>query len=287
MIYLLLAIFFSSGIAIIFKLFNKYGIHNTQAIIINYLLAVFAGYIASRTNLSLSEIVDKSWFYLAIVIGTAFITTFFIYAISSQKAGVAISAVASRMSVLIPVLIGIIVYGEKISIVIFVGVALSLFAFFLILQKRSGINVNYKYLILPIILFLGFGFNDSMLKHVQKFYISINEYYIFLTLVFFVALIIGLILFLIENIRSKNRIKLEIKNIGAGVILGVFNFLSTYYFLKGMNFFESAIYFPVLNTGIVTVGAIAGRFLFKEEFTNKNWMGVVLAILAIFMLTLG
>ncbi|MBS4012207.1 MAG: EamA family transporter [Bacteroidetes bacterium] len=287
MIYLILAIFFSSGIAIIFKLFNKYGIHNTQAIIINYLLAVFAGYFASRTNLSLPEILDKSWFYLAIVIGTAFITTFFIYAISSQKAGVAISAVASRMSVLIPVLIGIFVYGEKISIIIIGGIALSLFAFFLILQKKSGINVNYKYLILPIILFLGFGFNDSMLKHVQKFYISINEYYIFLTLVFFVALILGLLLFLIENFRSKKRIKLEIKNLGAGIILGVFNFLSTYYFLKGMNFFESAIYFPVLNTGIVTVGAIAGRFLFKEEFTNKNWLGVVLAILAIFMLTLG
>ncbi len=291
MIYLILAIFFSSGIAIIFKVFNRFDIKNIQAITANYLIAVLFGYFASQAEVSIIDIISKPWFYMALIVGITFIATFFIYAISAQKAGVAISAVASRMSVLIPVLIGIIFYGENINFLIFMGIILSLLAFYFILQKRSGIKVNAKYFILPVLLFFGFGFNDSMLKHAEKFHISLlyelntNEYYLFLVVVFSVALLIGLSVLVIRIFSGKE--KLELKSINGGVILGIFNFLSTYYFLKGMAYFDSSVYFPILNTGIVTIGALAGRFFFKEDFTTKNWIGVILAICAIFLLRMG
>jgi multidrug transporter EmrE-like cation transporter len=284
--YLVLAILFSSGIAIIFKLFTRFGINNIQAITVNYVLAVLAGYFACQSEFVFSEIFYKPWFYLAIVVGFSFITTFFIYAISAQKAGVAISAVASRMSVVIPVIVGIAIYGEKISIVIVTGIILSLFAFYFIFAKKSGIKVTAKYFILPLLLFFGFGFNDSMLKHSQKLYISVsNEYFQFLTVVFFIAFVLGFIAFVILTIKNKE--KLKFKNLNAGLILGVFNFLSTYFFLKGMDYFDSSVYFPILNTGIVTMGALTGRFFFKEDFSIKNWIGILLAICAIFLLRLG
>ena len=291
MIYLLLAIFFSSGIAIIFKLFSRFNINNLQAITVNYLVAVLAAYFASNAAINLSEIISKPWFYMAVAVGITFIATFFIYAISAQKAGVAISAVASRMSVVIPVSIGIIFYGEKISWLIIMGIVFSLIAFYFILQKRSGIKVNYRYFILPIILFIGFGFNDSMLKHAEKLHISslyelnTNEYYLFLLVIFSVALFLGVIALIVQIIGNKEKIRL--KSLNGGLFLGIFNFLSTYYFLKGMAYFDSSVYFPILNTGIVTIGALAGRFFFKEDFTYKNWLGILLAICAIFMLRLG
>ncbi|MFW5793213.1 MAG: EamA family transporter [Bacteroidota bacterium] len=284
MIYLILTIFFSVGIVIIFKLFTGFNINNNLAITVNYVIAAFAGFIAYDSEITMGGIVYSNWFYWAVAVGIAFIATFYIFAISAQKAGVAISAVAGRMSVLIPVIIGIAFYGDNINIIIFSGIILSLIAFYLIFQKNSKIKLNKKYVIFPFFLFLGFGFNDSVLKHAEKFHIN-DDYYLFLAVVFSVSLIIGIVVFIIQYIKNRQRIRY--KDIIAGAFLGVFNFLSTYYFLKGMAHFDSSVYFPVVNTGIVSFGALSGFFFFKEDVSLKNWIGIVLAIAAILLLTLG
>lgn len=284
MIYLILTIFFSTGIVIIFKLFDRYQVNNNQAITMNYVVAALAGFLAYDSEISFYGIINMPWFYWAVSVGVAFILTFYIFAVSAQKAGVAVSAVAGRMSILIPVIIGILFYGDNINLIITLGIILSLIAFYLIFQKNSKIKVTKKYVIFPFLLFLGFGFNDSVLKHAEKFHIK-EDYYLFLAVVFSVALIIGITVFLVQFMKKRQQIK--IRNINGGILLGIFNFLSTYYFLKGMAHFDSSVYFPVVNTGIVTFGALSGYFFFKENVSLKNWIGILLAICAILLLTLG
>jgi multidrug transporter EmrE-like cation transporter len=72
--------------------------------------------------------------------------------------------------------------------------------------------------------------------------------------------------------------KLQLKSVLAGILLGILNFLSTYYFFKGVETIESAIFFPVLNTGIVSLSALIGYFVFKEQLNKINWLGIVIAL---------
>ena len=154
MVFLVLSILFSTSIFIIFRLFPKYKIDNFQAIIVNYVVAIIFGLLVSDLPSSTTAILDKNWFNWSIIVGFLFIVVFYLFALSSQKAGIAVTAVASKMSVVIPVSLGFFYFQEEANLSKIIGIALSLVAFYLLLQKKKGIKLNYKYIFLPILIFL-------------------------------------------------------------------------------------------------------------------------------------
>ena len=282
---LLLAIFFSSCIIVTFRLFSKLRIDNLQAITANYLIAAILSFLTWQGDFSFAELPNRSWFPLSMVNGVFFILVFFVFARSAQKAGVAITAVASKMSVIIPVGIGFMIYGDQISLLKIAGIITAFPAFYLIFKKENKpLEPNKKYILLPLILFLGTGTNDSVMKHAQKFHVG-DEYLLFLGVVFTFSLFIGMG-FLIHKIR-KTRQPVTIRNILAGFLLGFFNFSSTYFFLKGLSVFESSVFFPIFNVSIVSMGALIGLIIFKEKLWWKNWLGIILAIITILFIAMA
>lgn len=282
---LLLAIFFSSCIIVTFRLFSKLRIDNLQAITANYLIAAILSFLTWQGDFSFAELPNRSWFPLSMVNGVFFILVFFVFARSAQKAGVAITAVASKMSVIIPVGIGFMIYGDQISLLKIAGIITAFPAFYLIFKKENKpLEPNKKYILLPIILFLGTGTNDSVMKHAQKFHVG-DEYLLFLGVVFTFSLFIGMG-FLIHKIR-KTRQPVTIRNILAGFLLGFFNFSSTYFFLMGLSVFESSVFFPIFNVSIVSMGALIGLIIFKEKLWWKNWLGIILAIITILFIAMA
>ncbi len=284
MLYLILAILTSSGIVVLFKLFDRYKINNIQAITANYAVASILGYITAPGIVSVNSIISPIWFPFALIVGITLILTFNVFALSSQKAGVAITAVSSKMSVVIPVSIGILFYQDIVNFWIITGVIISILAFYLTFRKKSTEKFNKKYFILPILLFLGNGSNDSLLKHAQKFYIG-GETELFLSTAFMFSFVIGSIVLLIDIFKNKRELKL--KHFTAGIVLGLLNYASTYFFVKGLSQFQSSVFFPVFNVSIVTIAALIGYFIFKEKLTKINWIGILLAITAILMITLA
>lgn len=277
--YLLLAIFFSSCIIVTFRLFSKLKIDNLQAITANYLIAALFCFFIWEEEIVFQELYHSPWFPWSIINGMLFILVFFIFAQSAQKAGVAVTAVASKMSVIIPVAIGFFIYGDHISFFKIAGILTAFPAFYLIFKKpEKPIEPDKRYIFLPLILFLGTGSNDSIMKHAQKYHIG-NEFLLFLGVIFTFSLIIGSA-FLIRKLYYTRQ-RLELRNLLAGILLGFFNFSSTYFFLKGLTVFESSVFFPVFNVSIVSMGALIGLLIFKEKLWWKNWLGIVLAILTI------
>ncbi len=281
MINIFLAIFFSTCIIITFRLFGKYKIDNLQAITFNYLVASILSFTSFNEWISPLEILQKSWFIWATLNGFLFILVFYIFARSAQNAGVAITSVASKMSVVIPVLIGIIFYKDNINWLKMAGIIIAFPAFYLILSRKTEEKVGLKYFILPLLLFLGTGSNDSIMKHAQTYYVF-DDYLLFLGTIFFLSLIIGII-FWITGITAKKQ-PVSTKNILAGIILGILNYLSTMFFLRSVAIFQSSEFFPVFNVSIVSMGALVGYFLFKEKLLIKNWIGILLAISTILLI---
>jgi len=282
MFYLISAIILSTAIVVTFKLFERFEINIAQAIVTNYLVASGLGFLLSE-NPIFSEIPGKEWFIYAMICGITLIITFNIFAVSAQKAGIAITAVSSKMSVVIPIIFGVLIYKESVGIIKIIGIFAALFSFYLTFRKgKDERKPDFRYLILPILLFLGNGLNDTMLKHSERNFIH-GDTIVFLSTAFLFSFLIGLIILAVSSILKKKRIQL--KNILAGLILGLLNWGSTYFFLKGLGIFESTFFFPVFNVSIVVLSALTGYFVFKEKLSGVNWAGVFIAAVSIILIT--
>lgn len=282
MINIIIALLFSTLIVITFRVFENFKINNLQAITTNYLIASSFGFLTYQGDLTIEQIPSEAWFPNALVIGCFFILVFFVFALSAQKAGVAITAVSSKMSVVLPILIGIFFLGtDKMTVLKFFGILMALAAFYLTFKKKEKISINKRYFFLPILLFLGNGTNDSMMTITDALYNvnSDNKVTMLLNVIFTTALVIGLFASIYSIVVKKT--KVEGKNLLAGIVLGFFNFGSTYFFFRSLELFPPSVFFPIFNAGIVTLSALAGYFIFKEKLRTLNWIGIGLAVLAI------
>ncbi len=279
MFYLVFSILSSTFIIIAFKLMAKYKISILQAITVNYLVASVFGFLSEPEAFNLMELHSKPWFSMAIMVGITLIFGFNLFALSAAKAGVVVTAIASRMSVLIPVLAGFILFGESMGTLKVFGIILALFAFYLTFLKKDKVRIETKVILLPFLMFIVMGTNDTLMKFAETFAIG-RDFVLFLSTSFLISLFLGIIVLIA---KSKNE-KFAIKNVLAGIVLGLLNWYSTYYFLKGLDLFDVSIVVPVINVGIVALSSIAGYFFFKEKLTKINWIGIIIAMVAIFLM---
>ena len=157
MIFLVLTIIQSTLIFVTIKLFNRFRINNLQAITTNYIIGALFGYLIYTGPCTVCDIMDAPWIRMAIILGILFIVVFNIFALSSQKVGVALTSVASKMSVVIPVSLGFWMYNDRVNAMIILGLLTALLAFYLTLGKKSSKHVDRRLYILPVLLFLGNG----------------------------------------------------------------------------------------------------------------------------------
>ncbi len=281
MINIVLAIFISSLIFVTFKLFNKFKIDNFQAITINYLVASLFGILILGSEFQYNLIIEKEWLVYACIMGLTFIGTFVLFALSSQKAGVAITAVFSKMSVVIPVIAGVFLYSESLNLLKILGIVSTFAAFILIFYKKEKSKIQWAVIFLPITIFFANGIIDSTLKYIEFNFIH-GDYTLFLTITFLVSFVMGFIISLTKYLRNKK--PFTIQTIIGGSVLGLLNFSTTYFLFVAMTQFQSNVLFPVQNVGIVMISALFGLILFREKLSKTNWIGIFISILAILLI---
>lgn len=285
MIYLLFSILASTLIFIIFKSFDKFKINTLQAIVINYLVACIYGLASYENEIKIQEVTQSEWFYGAIFLAFLFIFTFNVMALTSQRNGLSVASVASKMSVIIPVIFGIYVYNEGVSFQKIAGILIALMAVYLT-SIKSNTKFNLKGLWLPIMLFFGTGIIDTSLKYIETTFVPENGIPIFTATIFSFALILGIIILAYKATKSK--FIFSFKNVLGGLCLGIVNYYSVYFLLKALQYenTESATIFTVNNVAIVMLSTLIGLVIFKEKLILKNWIGIGLAIISIIMVTL-
>jgi len=282
MIYLGLSVLFSAAIFIVFRFFSRFGINNSQAITFNYVIATILGFAIFADGYTFSDLPSRPWLYLGVIEGVLFIAVFMLFAISSQRAGVGITAIASKMSVVIPVVFGVMVFSEAMGFQKSTGILLALVAFYLSLIRKKGNITRLRFIILPVLLFLGNGTVDTLLKTAGHYYLT-NDHGFFLASIFLTALLIGTSVTIFRLIFRNEKILL--RNILGGFILGILNYFTTYFTLLALRFIDSSIYFPIYNSGIVIITALTGMVLFGEKYTATNYIGILLTIIAIVLIS--
>lgn len=244
------------------------------------------GFLLAERQIPINEIYLEPWFPGSLVLGALFVSIFFVMAMTAQRNGVSVTSIAGKMSVVIPVLFGVFLYNESVTFLKILGIIIALIAVYLSSVKEDK-SENTGTLLFPVLLFLGSGAIDTILKYVQVNHVADEDVSIFSGSLFGIAAIFAVLILAIKSIKKREAF--GFKNVIAGIILGVPNYYSIVFLIKALQNknFESSTLFTINNVAIVIVSTLVGLLLFKEKFSLKNKIGVALAILGIVLVTIA
>lgn len=297
MIYLILAILFSTGVFVAMRLFERYKLDNHQALMWNYVFASGTGFAICEHWDTAPQLVAEPWFGLSILTGFWFIFTYLLMTASTQRSGVTVTSLSSKLSVVLPILAGVIMLGEKLNFVATTGIVLALVALVLVLGRNKQTNktdgrdvsgnvstnkIGWIVGLLPVFIFFGTGTGDIMMKITEQ-QNSGDDLGFMIAFIYFVALVFGVIIVIWDIVRGKS--KWQWKNALGGIGLGVINFFSTSSVYHAMRSFDNVVLFPIYNIGVVSLTALIGWLFFNEKLTLKNYIGLIIAVIAVILIT--
>jgi drug/metabolite transporter (DMT)-like permease len=292
MFFLLGSIILSSYLTLAFKVCQRYGINIFQAIVFNYVVCVITGSVVNGAFPFTSENLHSNWIGWALVLGALFIFLFNIIGFTAQKMGVAVASVSNKLSLVIPFLFSLYLYGEKATGLKIAGIAIALVSVVLTCypsktdgsgKQKAGMGL----FLFPVILFIGSGFLDTLIKYAESHFLNDSNKNAYLIMGFAVASCIGLVMLAVQLVRKKAT--LQPKAILAGVLIGIPNYFSIWCLVRVLKDYgtNSSAIIPINNMGIVLFSAVMAWLLFKEKLSTINWLGIVLALGAIALIAFG
>ncbi len=292
MIFLLCSIVLTSYLTLSFKVVERLGLNNLQVIVFNYCACVITGSIVNghfpvnKVNLA------QDWFPWAVAMGLIFFFLFNIIAFSAQRIGIAVTSVSNKLSLVIPFLFSIYLYNERASFVKLTGIVVALVAVAMTCytkqDSRSGMVKRSPWLyLLPVILFIGSGLLDTMIKYVEESFLDGTNNNDYITTAFFFAAVIGLVILGVQWVLYKKAV--SSKAVLTGIAIGIPNYFSIWCLVQVLKQYQgnSSAILPINNMGIVVLSALVAWLLFKERLSVLNWCGVVLAVIAIALIAYG
>jgi len=232
---------------------------------------------------------DEFWFPYALALGTLFISTFNLVALTVQKFGVTVGAVMQKMSILLSVTWAIFMHAEGVSALKILGIFAAIAAIILtnLPEKNEESEVisampKWQY-IFPATVLIGSGIIEILLFEVELRAETSGDLSFIATL-FGVAGVIGFAALFFQLITGRLRLKL--KNFLAGGILGVINFFSILYLMRTLGYgWDASVVLPINNVGIIGLSALIAYFLMKEHLSKLNWVGVLMAGISILLIS--
>lgn len=276
-----------------FRSFKTFKMNTFQAVVINYWVCVFTGLVSFGSSSNWSTLrYDAPWVLVAAILGAFFILTFYLVAITTQRLGVSVATVSSKISLVVPVLFSLYIFKineQAFDIFNYLGLVLTLLAIWLTAQHRPSQRQVGKVrdigtLLLPLVIFALSAAVDTSVNYANLRLLKPQEAALFPIFIFASAAVCGTLVWLYQAIFKKT--KLNARSIIGGIYLGVPNFFSLYFLLLALSDFNNngALLFPLYNIAIILLSAFFAIIIFRERLAAINWLGISLAILAIFLI---
>lgn len=296
--YLLLSVALSSGIFMIFKAVGRLKIELFPVVVINYLTCFLLGNLLLGSEHVLNmKIMQLPGFFPTASMGLIFVGTFVLMGHSTHKAGASMSAMASKMSVVIPVLVAVVFLGESIGIKGIAGVILALVSVYLVSSGSSSASSSsaastsasvsrVRFDPILLLVFMGSGMVDTGLNLIKYADFKGFNNLQFATITFGGAAVVALMISVFQFDRWKLfLLQGSSKGLILGVLLGAINYFSIVAMYAAIDAYEgkTGVFFTLNNIGVLLLTIILGYFL-GEKYKSKTLFGVVFAIIAILLL---
>ena len=282
MIYILLSICCSVTVAVLLKLARRYKINVLQAVMWNYLSAIILGFIFFKPDLRTINIVPSN---LLISIGVLLPLLFLLLAASVRNMGIVKTDIAQRLSLFIPLVAAFYLFDEHFNTLKIAGLIVGFIAILLTMMRKQTVKHDAYAFIYPVFVFIGFGVIDVLFKK-----LAVDKSIVYTTallLVFAISFAVAAFILLYTVIIKKQ--KIELVNFACGLVLGCFNFGNILFYMKAHRSMADnpSTVFAAMNMGVILLGSFIGIVLFKEKVSRLNYLGISLALAAIFLITLS
>lgn len=301
MIYLILAIVCSSSIGIIFKISershsNRYVVTST-----NYLTAVLVSFmlllsknisLRVSANLFISEAKNvfyrgqifspgASGFYciiLGIPTGMLFLLSFLYYQKSVALKGVALAGTFSKIGILFPTLLSILIWREVPNAFQGIGILLALLSIVFIKGNSEKASFKDGFATL-MLLFIFDGLAEFSNKLFQRY--SLDNYNVFFLLVLFSFAFILSLRYSLRDIKNTDR-----KDFFLGICVGIPNQLCSLFLIKALNYIKTPIAFATYSAGSILLMSLSAIFLFKEKLKKRELLCIILIAFSLILMNL-
>lgn len=286
-LFLALTIVTTTWIMVGLRELKRWNIPLFQAITWNYIAASLFGVIRSPDCFSVVA-AEPGALYTSVFLGLSFILLFFLLGIVAQKVGVGYMTVVTKMSLVIPTIFAWFYYNEEISALSGLGIALAVISVVLVNYrpnapiKLSDKGAGWISILLVLLLFIGTGINDIMFKVFNEEFSETVSTTDFPVVIFAIAGIVGTLISAYQIMAGK--VKFDVKAVIAGIVIGVPNYFSIFFFVEALDYFPATVFFPVNNISLLVVTALIGMFVYREKFNRFNFAGLALAILAVILI---
>lgn len=286
--FLLLKIASSVGMGLVLKQADVRGINRLAVIRVNYgagaVIAFFAAVALNQRALALNAAL------LAVVLGVLFVAGLVFWAKAIETGGLAMSVVAMRTAIAIPVLASVVYWREKPGVLEIAGAAVALTALGLVI---SEIVRPARHVPAPgekpkaghawawmLGVFLVNGLVNTGAKLFQQ-EMPQEQSFPFQATIFVSAFLVTTVLYYLRKSRVDR------SSLVYGTVLGAANLGNYLFLILALNMLPGTVVYPATAAGEVGLMALAGLLIWRERLGVRGWAGIALAVAALVLLQAG
>lgn len=285
--FVLYSVLCSVTVSVLLKLARNYAVDTQQIIIWNYPTAVGLTFYFYKPELATITIPELPWL-LYVSLGLLLPAVFFALSESIRYTGIVRTEVAQRLSLCIPLIAAFWLFGEKARTETLFALGLGLIAILCIIGWHKGGGSKgkgkrfYGNWLFPLLVFVGYGVCDILFKLLAQS--KMVPYTTSMFFVFVLATVASLCYLVYYTNKAKNNFSMAA--VFWGIVLGGFNFSNILFYMKAHRALPEnpSIVFTGMNIGVISIGALVGLILFREKLSNLNIVGILLAVVAVFLL---
>ncbi len=303
MLYLGLAIITSASIALIFKFSENHDMDRYVVTSFNYLAASLVSLVIISVNglqlpfisfsVGLNDFMaaippfksgtdPRSSLIWGLIVGVPAGLFFFLAFIYYQKGirenGAGLAGAFSKIGILIPMTVSILVWNEIPTVLQWSGIGISLLSILLVNLPEKSLNTE-KIRLSLLALFLFSGLAEFSNKVFQK-YGFVEDKLVFLFFVFLTA-------FVVSSFFTISRGKQpEPSEIATGLLVGLPNLFCSYFLILALDGIKASVVFPAYTATTIVVINLGSYFLFEERLGKKERFSIFLMVVALVLINL-
>ena len=284
MLYLLLAIVSSTLITLFMRLGEGKIRNNMAMFTVNYLICV----VMSRISMGDMDLFTSAeGIHVAVGLGLfsgiMYLVSFVFMQWNMRKNGVVLTSTFTKLGVLVPTIMAIVVFREQPKLMQTLGIILAIAAIIIIHFDKDNDGaakaVGGSFKIWLLLQLLVSGFTDSLANIYDKAgSVALKDHYLFYT--FLAALALAVIM------TFKKKVKVSKWDLIFGFIIGIPNYFSASFLLLALQSVPAIITYPVYSVGTIVAITAGSVVLFKEQISSRKRVALLIVMLALVLLNI-
>ncbi len=216
---------------------------------------------------------------MGVSMGALFLPSMLIFNHALRRAPVGMVVTTFRMGIVLPMIIGVAIWNETLSLAQGMGVGLSMFALVLMTRGKAATSwLPARDLVGLLLLLFGMqGICYTMMRAVQ--YWGLGDHQV--SILAIVGLTAGILGFGYAAFFGGPSQRVAVL---FGGLIGAYNSITLPVIFTALSYLPGTQYFPLAACGAVILDNLCAHFVWRERLTAVNTVGVITALLSLVLI---